>query len=152
MGVAAFSSRDHSSQSKLLLWLKYTHNMLPLSLTGLFPFQCMHGQQPLLFLDTEPEVNIPSAPADCPSLSPDVFQSQADTHQVVCSPQEGYRQERPSCTCLPPTGGDFQGQGVLCVCLFGSICVFHFILKSSRVLFPMSSELIRVPLHAQKRG
>ena len=49
--------------SKYLVWVRYAHNSLPTSATGLSPFHCALGYQPPLFPDNEMEVLVPSAHA-----------------------------------------------------------------------------------------
>ncbi len=42
---------------------EYAHNSLPVSATGLSPFECSLGYQPPIFLSLETEVAVPSAHA-----------------------------------------------------------------------------------------
>lgn len=52
-----------SSWFKQLLWIKYAHNTLPSSATGLSPFQCSWGYQPPLFPEQEREASVLSVQA-----------------------------------------------------------------------------------------
>lgn len=54
-------SQNPSSWSRQLLWVEYAHNTLPVSATGLSPFNCVYGFQPPLFPALEGEVAVPSA-------------------------------------------------------------------------------------------
>ncbi|KAI2651157.1 Transposon Ty3-I Gag-Pol polyprotein [Labeo rohita] len=46
-----------------LSWVEYAHNSLPVSATGLSPFECSLGYQPPIFPSLESEVVVPSAHA-----------------------------------------------------------------------------------------
>ncbi|KAI2666212.1 Transposon Tf2-6 polyprotein [Labeo rohita] len=52
-----------SSWSQQLSWVEYAHNSLPVSATGLSPFECSLGYQPPVFSSMESEVAVPSAHA-----------------------------------------------------------------------------------------
>uniref|UniRef100_A0A8C1BXI7 Integrase catalytic domain-containing protein n=1 Tax=Cyprinus carpio carpio TaxID=630221 RepID=A0A8C1BXI7_CYPCA len=54
-------SQNPSSWSQQLSWVECAHNLLPVSATGLSPFQCSLGYQPPLFPELESEVAVPSA-------------------------------------------------------------------------------------------
>ncbi len=56
-------SQNPSSWSQQLSWVEYAHNSLPVSFTGLSPFECSLGYQPLIFPSLESEVAVPSAHA-----------------------------------------------------------------------------------------
>ncbi|KAI3354200.1 hypothetical protein L3Q82_018739, partial [Scortum barcoo] len=56
-------SQNQASWSDHLTWLEYAHNTVPSAATGLSPFQCANGYQPLLFPANEKEVTVPSAHA-----------------------------------------------------------------------------------------
>ncbi len=52
-----------SSWSQQLSWVEYAHNSLPVSGTGLSPFEGSLGYQPPIFSSLESEVAVPSAHA-----------------------------------------------------------------------------------------
>lgn len=52
-----------SSWSQVLPWVEYTHNSLPVSSTGLSPFQVSFGSQPPLFPSQEEEILVSPAQA-----------------------------------------------------------------------------------------
>uniref|UniRef100_A0A9J8AV31 Uncharacterized protein n=1 Tax=Cyprinus carpio carpio TaxID=630221 RepID=A0A9J8AV31_CYPCA len=56
-------SKNPSSWSQQLSMVEYAHNSLPVSATGLTPFECSLGYQPPVFASTESEVAVPSAHA-----------------------------------------------------------------------------------------
>ncbi len=56
-------SQNPSSWSQQLSWVEYAHNSLPVSSTGLSPFECSVGYQPPIFQSLESEVAVPSAHA-----------------------------------------------------------------------------------------
>ncbi len=56
-------SQNPSSWSLQLSWVEYAHNSLPVSTTGLSPFECSLGYQPPIFPSLETEVAVPSAHA-----------------------------------------------------------------------------------------
>ncbi len=56
-------SQNPSSWSQQLSWVEYAHNSLPVSATGLSPFEGSLGYQPPVFPSTESEVAVPSAHA-----------------------------------------------------------------------------------------
>uniref|UniRef100_A0A673MHB7 Integrase catalytic domain-containing protein n=1 Tax=Sinocyclocheilus rhinocerous TaxID=307959 RepID=A0A673MHB7_9TELE len=56
-------AQNPSSWSQQLSWVEYAHNSLPVSSTGLSPFECSLGYQPPIFPDLESEVAVPSAHA-----------------------------------------------------------------------------------------
>lgn len=56
-------SKNPSSWSQQLSMVEYAHNSLPVSSTGLLPFQCSVGYQPPVFPSLESEVTVPSAHA-----------------------------------------------------------------------------------------
>ena len=62
-GLRCVVSQDPSLWSKKLIWIEYAHNSLPVSATGLSPFQCVYGYQPPLFPELEEEISVPSAQA-----------------------------------------------------------------------------------------
>lgn len=62
-GLRCLASQHPTSWSKQLLWIEYAHNSLPVSATGLSPFQCVYGFQPPIFPELEHEVAVPSAHA-----------------------------------------------------------------------------------------
>ncbi len=56
-------SQNPSSWSQQLSWVEYAHNSLPVSGTGLSPFEGSLGYQPSIFSSLESEVTVPSAHA-----------------------------------------------------------------------------------------
>ncbi|CAM4619083.1 unnamed protein product [Leuciscus chuanchicus] len=56
-------SKNPSSWSQQLSMVEYAHNSLPVSSTGLSPFECSLGYQPPIFPSLESEVAVPSAHA-----------------------------------------------------------------------------------------
>ncbi len=56
-------SQNPSSWSQQHSWVEYAHNSLPVSSTGLSPFECSLGYQPPIFQSMESEVAVPSAHA-----------------------------------------------------------------------------------------
>ncbi len=56
-------SKNPSSWSQQLPMVEYAHNALPVSSTGLSPFECSLGYQPPIFPSLESEVAVPSAHA-----------------------------------------------------------------------------------------
>lgn len=54
---------SYMEQISYIIWVKYAHNTLPCSSSGLSPFQCAYGYQPPLFPVLEEEVSVPSAQA-----------------------------------------------------------------------------------------
>ncbi|KAL0190884.1 hypothetical protein M9458_013582, partial [Cirrhinus mrigala] len=56
-------SQNPSSWSQQLSWVEYAHNSLPVSSTGLSPFECNLGYQPPIFPSLNSEVAVPSAHA-----------------------------------------------------------------------------------------
>ncbi len=56
-------SQNPSSWSHQLSWVEYAHNSLPVSATGLSPFECSLGYQPPILSSLESEVAVPSAHA-----------------------------------------------------------------------------------------
>ncbi len=56
-------SKNPSSWSQQLSMVEYAHNSLPVSSTGLSPFECSVGYQPPVFPSLESEVAVPSAHA-----------------------------------------------------------------------------------------
>ncbi|KAI2647543.1 Transposon Tf2-9 polyprotein [Labeo rohita] len=56
-------TRNPSSWSQQLSMVEYAHNSLPVSSTGLSPFECSLGYQPPIFPSLESEVAVPSAHA-----------------------------------------------------------------------------------------
>ncbi len=56
-------SKNPSSWSQQLSMVEYAHNTLPVSSTGLSPFECSVGYQPPIFPNLESEVAVPSAHA-----------------------------------------------------------------------------------------
>ncbi|KAI2667139.1 Transposon Tf2-9 polyprotein [Labeo rohita] len=56
-------ARNPSSWSQQLSMVEYAHNSLPVSATGLSPFECSVGYQPPIFPSLESEVAVPSAHA-----------------------------------------------------------------------------------------
>ncbi|KAG1935783.1 retrotransposable element [Pimephales promelas] len=56
-------SKNPSSWSQQLSMVEYAHNTLPVSSTGLSPFECSVGYQPPIFPSMESEVAVPSAHA-----------------------------------------------------------------------------------------
>ncbi len=57
------ASAEPSSWSSRLTMVEYAHNSLPVSSTGLSPFQCCLGYQPPLFPSQESDAVVPSAHA-----------------------------------------------------------------------------------------
>ncbi len=58
-----FGHSESASWSQHLSWVEYAHNSLPVSSTGLSPFECSLGYQPPIFPSLETEVAVPSAHA-----------------------------------------------------------------------------------------
>ncbi len=56
-------TQNPASWSQHLSWVEYAHNSLPVSSTGLSPFECSLGYQPPIFPSLESEVAVPSAHA-----------------------------------------------------------------------------------------
>ncbi|XDV12910.1 hypothetical protein PO909_001459 [Leuciscus waleckii] len=56
-------SQNPSSWSQQISWVEYALNSLPVSSTGLSPFECSLGYQPPIFPSLESEVAVPSAHA-----------------------------------------------------------------------------------------
>ncbi|RXN22249.1 Retrotransposable element Tf2 type 1 [Labeo rohita] len=56
-------TQNPSSWSQQLPWVEYAHNSLPVSATGLSPFECSLCYQPPIFPSLESEVAVPSAHA-----------------------------------------------------------------------------------------
>ncbi len=56
-------TQNPTSLCQQLSWVEYAHNSLPVSSTGLSPFECNLGYQPPLFPSMESEVAVPSAHA-----------------------------------------------------------------------------------------
>ncbi len=56
-------AQNPASWSQQLSWVEYAHNSLPVSSTGLLPFECSLGYQPPIFPSLESEVTVPSAHA-----------------------------------------------------------------------------------------
>ncbi len=56
-------SKNPTSWSQQLSMVEYAHNTLPVSSTGLSPFECSVGYQPPMFPSLESEVAVPSAHA-----------------------------------------------------------------------------------------
>ncbi len=56
-------TQNPTSWCQQLSWVEYAHNSLPVSSTGLSPFECSVGYQPPLFPSMESEVAVPSAHA-----------------------------------------------------------------------------------------
>ncbi len=56
-------SKNPTSWSQQLSMVEYAHNTLPVSSTGLSPFECSVGYQPPIFPSLESEVAVPSAHA-----------------------------------------------------------------------------------------
>uniref|UniRef100_A0A8C1QTJ1 Gypsy retrotransposon integrase-like protein 1 n=1 Tax=Cyprinus carpio TaxID=7962 RepID=A0A8C1QTJ1_CYPCA len=56
-------SKNPSSWSQQLSMVEYAHNTLPISATGLSPFECSVGYQPPVFPSLESEVAVPSVHA-----------------------------------------------------------------------------------------
>ncbi len=54
-------SKNPTSWSQQLSMVEYAHNTLPVSSTGLSPFECSVGYQPPIFPSLESEVAVPSA-------------------------------------------------------------------------------------------
>eukprot|EP00064_Thunnus_orientalis_P011665 superscaffoldBa00001704_g11696 len=61
--LRCMASQNPSSWSSQLLCVEYAHNSLICSATGLYPFQCAYGYQPLLFPTQQKEVSCPSVQA-----------------------------------------------------------------------------------------
>ncbi|KAF7647278.1 hypothetical protein LDENG_00174850, partial [Lucifuga dentata] len=59
--LRCLSGHNPSSWSDQLPWVEYAHNTLPVSATGMSPFECCMGYQPPLFLAQEEDVGVPSA-------------------------------------------------------------------------------------------
>ncbi len=57
------ASAEPSSRSSRLTMVEYAHNSLPVSTTGLSPFQCCLGYQPPLFPSQESDAIVPSVHA-----------------------------------------------------------------------------------------
>ncbi|KAI2646112.1 Transposon Tf2-6 polyprotein [Labeo rohita] len=58
--LRAYCQDDQHSWSRFLPWAKYAQNSLHQDSTGLTPFQCILGYQPLLFPWTEEPSNVPA--------------------------------------------------------------------------------------------
>ncbi len=56
-------AQNSASWSEQLSWVEYAHNSLPVSSTGLSPFECSLGYQPPIFPSLESEVVVPSTHA-----------------------------------------------------------------------------------------
>lgn len=56
-------AKNPSSWSQQLSMVEYAHNTLPVSATGLSPFECNVGYQPPIFHSLESKVTVPSAHA-----------------------------------------------------------------------------------------
>ncbi len=59
--LRCFVSQNPSSWSQQFSWVEYAHNSLPVSATGLSPFECSLGNQPPVFSSGESEVTVHSA-------------------------------------------------------------------------------------------
>ncbi len=59
--LRCLASQNPSSWNQQLSWVEYAHNSLPVSATGLSPFECSLGYQPPLFPSMEYKVAVPSA-------------------------------------------------------------------------------------------
>ncbi len=63
MVLRCLVTQNPTSWCQQLSWVEYAHNSLPVSSTGLSPFECSLGYQPPLFPSMESEVAVPSAHA-----------------------------------------------------------------------------------------
>ncbi|KAI7808450.1 Pol polyprotein [Triplophysa rosa] len=59
--LRCLTSHNPCSWSQQLSWVEYAHNSLPVSSSGMSPFECSVGYQPPLFPSQEPEAAVPSA-------------------------------------------------------------------------------------------
>jgi hypothetical protein len=59
--VRCLVSSNPTTWSQQLVWIENARNFLPCSTTGLYPFKCSMGYQPLLFPEQQVEVNMPLA-------------------------------------------------------------------------------------------
>ncbi len=58
--LRSLTSCTSASWCDQLSWAEYAHNSLPLSATGLSPFECCLGYQPPLFTSQESQASVPS--------------------------------------------------------------------------------------------
>ncbi|KAI7790520.1 Pol polyprotein [Triplophysa rosa] len=59
--LRCLTSSNPGSWSQQLSWVEYAHNSLPVSATGMSPFECSLGYQPPLFPSQELDAAVPSA-------------------------------------------------------------------------------------------